>query len=57
VGIQRTPDEIRAEVNKVLEWKDANGSRSKFSGMTYEDGVLNALDWVNGDIDDSPMED
>ena len=31
--------------------------RSKFPGMTYEQGVRNALEWVLGYSDSTPMED
>jgi len=29
---------------------------SKYPGMSYEEGVLAALEWVTGDVDDHPME-
>jgi hypothetical protein len=29
---------------------------SKYPGMTYEEGVRAALEWVTGDVDDHPME-
>lgn len=29
---------------------------SRYPGMTYEEGVRNALEWVLGDSDDDPTE-
>jgi len=29
---------------------------SKYPGMSYEEGVRAALEWVTGDVDDHPME-
>lgn len=31
--------------------------RPKYSGMSYEDGVLETLLWVLGETDTSPLED
>lgn len=47
------------EIDEVTEAasENINQGRSKFPGMTYEEGVRNALDWIVGDLDESPMED
>jgi hypothetical protein len=31
-----------------------NGSH--YSGMSYEDGIQSAINWLIGDTDDSPMD-
>jgi len=48
-----------SEVNTVVEQAIVliNRGRSRFHGMTYEEGVRNAIEWLLGDIDDNPMED
>lgn len=35
----------------------ARDSRKNFTGMTYQEGVDNALSWVTGLTTDKPMED
>jgi len=45
----RTQKEVDAVVDKCI-------SGDRFPGMTYEEGVRNALDWLTGEIDDSPFE-
>jgi len=35
-----------AEIEKVIERLPYDGEPSKFSGMSYEDGIRIALDWV-----------
>jgi hypothetical protein len=53
MSIERTDDEIDEQKNKALE----SDGRSKWPGMTYEQGVARALDWVTGYDDVAPMED
>ena len=48
---QPTRAEIEAEANK------AQGDTSNLSGMTYQEGVAAALNWVLGEWADKPMED
>ena len=48
----RTKQEIDDVLNQAAEQQDEGGSR--FPGMTYEDGLANALRWVIGDDDDNP---
>lgn len=45
-------DDVR---NKASEQEDKGGS--KWPGMTYEQGVNAALDWVVGDNEENPMPD
>ncbi len=47
------------EIDRVLNWAmeaDDHG-RSKFPGMSYEQGVISALHWMIGLIDEAPDED
>jgi len=44
-----------AEIEKVLYNIDVN-SPSKYSGMTYEQGIEEALLWVSGDLSDEEFE-
>lgn len=55
VAVTRTQEEVDAVVDTAAE--KINQGRSKFPGMTYEEGVRAALDWITGNIDDHPMED
>lgn len=50
----RTPDEIDEAKNAA--WDSKNDNVSKYPGMSYEDGVIAALDWITGDVDEHPME-
>lgn len=47
--------EIEEQVDIALVY--VNKGESKFPGMTYEDGIRNALEWVLGYSDVAPMED
>jgi hypothetical protein len=39
------------EMDKIEEWaKEAEETGSKFPGMSYEDGVIAALDYIRGFI-------
>jgi hypothetical protein len=46
--------EIETQTDKAAE---AATKPSKYPGMTYEQGVRDALDWVLDNIDEAPMED
>ena len=54
-----TESKIQAEADKaddiILEINRGN-ERGSF-GMTYEEGVANALNWVLGHYDESPLDD
>ena len=47
----RSNDEIEEQIG------EATDSDGKFSGMTYEEGVKNALEWVLEETEDKPMDD
>lgn len=49
----RTQAEIDEVLNEALE-SEENG-RTRWPGMTYEQGVAAALYWVTGNVEDSPM--
>lgn len=49
------PTHIEIE-NELQEARDHEFS-SAFPGMTYEQGVIAALEWVLGENDTKPMED
>lgn len=49
---QEQIDEVR---NRAIEQIDKGGS--KYPGMSYEDGIREALDWVSGDSDEAPLSD
>lgn len=53
--VMRTEDEVNDLLNQCVEAEDSG--RSKFPGMTYEQGVRNAIDWLTGNSDDNPMAD
>ena len=38
------------EINSVIDWsaKSEEEGSSKYPGMTYEQGVRAALEWING---------
>lgn len=48
-------DEIGEVLNQCSEAADSG--RSKFPGMSYEQGVEAAIRWMQGDTDVNPMED
>ncbi len=50
----RSKEEIDEVMNKAYEQME-NGS--KWSGMSFEEGVRAAIDWMLGNTDDNPMED
>ncbi len=52
-SIKRTNDEIDGQLNTCYEQMDAGGSR--YPGMTFEEGVQQALDWVTGTLDEAPL--
>lgn len=54
-SIRRTDDEIDGVLNAVADVQDSGST--KWPGMSYEQGVENALRWVLGEIDDNPMDD
>ena len=53
--VTRTEEEVNEVIDKTAAQDNEGGSR--WPGMTYEQGVRNALDWILGNNDDNPMED
>lgn len=53
-SIKRSEQEIVDVMNKAADGFD-NGT--KWPGMSYEEGVLQALQWLFGETNDNPMED
>lgn len=51
----RTEEEIDEVLNQAQEHTAHNVN--KWPGMTYAQGVAEALMWVKGDSDDNPMAD
>lgn len=52
--IERT----QKEIDEVIDWtseSESTGS-SNYPGMTYEQGVRAAIDWVTGESDERPDE-
>lgn len=49
-----TDNEIQEELDKAVE--HTSRGQAQWPGMSYEQGVQNALEWVLGDIDDKPMD-
>ena len=52
--IDKTREEILDELNKTYASTDENVS--VFPGMSYEEGVQAALEWILGDAVEPPME-
>lgn len=53
--MEPTTDEIEEQLTKAIEQNHKGASR--WPGMSYEQGVENALRWATGETDDKPMED
>ncbi len=51
---ERSEEEIDEQVNKATE--NINTVGSAWRGMSYEQGVRDALDWVTSNSDDPPMD-
>ena len=46
-----------AQIDRVLEWAKTRRNKGEtYRGMTYEDGVINALEWASGDDAIAPDE-
>ena len=51
----KTKEEIEALYGDVLKSQEIR--QVKFPGMSYEDGIKYAIDWILGDCDIHPMND
>ncbi|QJD53287.1 hypothetical protein SEA_TEMPO_65 [Microbacterium phage Tempo] len=49
-----TEEQVDDAINTAYELKDEVGS--KWPGMSYEDGVIAALEWIKGDREENPFE-
>ena len=49
--IRRTDAEIDEQLDRAWE---AEGQGSRYSGMTFEDGVREAIDWLTTEGGDGP---
>ncbi len=54
MDIQRSDDEINDLLNICSD--QINEGESKFSGMSYEQGIEAGIQWVTGEIDENIME-
>lgn len=52
VEVVRTVEEIEDLMSTVSDAIDEGG---RFEGMTYEEGIQSAIDWMLGNIDTHPM--
>jgi hypothetical protein len=55
--MKRDEEEIEEQIGRCYDNKDKYGMGGKWPGMSYEDGVLAALQWVIGNQEEPPMED
>jgi len=53
--IERKQREIDDLISRALEY--VHTGKSKFHGMSYEEGIVAALEWVTGESDEDPMAD
>lgn len=51
----RSQTEIDEQIGRCVDAMESP-SGSKYPGMSYEEGVLAAIDWLTGETDDPPME-
>jgi len=43
------------EIDEVMNWaSEGIDEGSKFHGMSYEEGIRDAIDWITGFTDDRP---
>lgn len=48
----------KKEIEELLEWAaEGINNGSKYPGMSYEEGIRDALDWVTGFSDTRPDDD
>ena len=52
------PNVTDTDISRVINWcHEGRNQGTRYSGMTYEDGILAALDWLTGAIEEAPDED
>ncbi len=52
----RSEDDIRDQIYKAEETTEEGMRILHWPGMSYEEGVVNALQWVLGDDETPPMD-
>jgi hypothetical protein len=52
--VERSDEEVNAVLNTCAEAEESG--RSKYPGMTYEQGVANGIRWLLGEIDEHPID-
>lgn len=50
--IERRAEEIDEQLNRAFE---AEASGSNYPGMSYEQGVKYAIDWITGQSEEEPI--
>jgi hypothetical protein len=50
--IERTDEEIEDLLDKVV---DSFNNGTNFPGMSYEQGIMYAIQWLTGQSDDNPL--
>lgn len=52
----RTIVRAEREIDDILNWamSAADEGHSQFPGMSYEEGVSAAIQWITGETDDDP---
>jgi hypothetical protein len=50
----KTPEEIQELIDQARKIAFEEGT--KFSGMSYEEGIVAALEWALGITDENPLE-
>jgi hypothetical protein len=51
--LQRSDDEINAQLNTATAWEDHGGS--SVPGMSFEEGVLAGIRWLIGETEEWPI--
>jgi len=53
-SVERSNEEIEDTINECSMLEEEG--RTKFPGMTYEQGVKAGIDWVTGQSDEHPLD-
>lgn len=53
---KRTKEELEGQIHKCYD-EAGNNITNRWPAMSYEDGVVNTIDWIIGRVDEPPMED
>jgi hypothetical protein len=51
----RSQEEVNEQIDRASD--NINKGISKYPGMTYEEGIRAAIDWMSGESDELPMDD